>query len=231
MTDTRGIDVSGMPDQAIGVITSPRSFFRGMPREGGYLDPVVFLVVMGLAAALIQIILGFVGLGQMSITAMAATGLIAIIMLPIFLVVGCFVAAAIGFVIWRFLGSRQPFEAAFRCVAYMTAITPITALLGAVPYLGTAVHVAWAMWLVIVASVEVHAIREQTARLAFGVIGVLIALISISNEYAARNLKERLEAMSGQLGRELGEKSPEEIGQAVGEFLKGLESATRKEDQ
>ncbi len=228
MNENKGFDVSGMPDQAIGVVTSPRAFFRAMPRDGGYLDPIVFLLVMGLAAALVQIILGFIGFGQAGIAGMAAIGLLAIIMLPLFLVVFGFITAAIGYVVWRFLGSNQSFETAFRCVAYMSAITPITSLLGAIPYFGTLAHVAWGMFLVVIASVEVHAVRERTAQIVFGVIGAILVLISVSNEYAARHLQAQFERMSGEFREDLDEKSPEEIGQAVGEFLKGLENATRE---
>ena len=231
MNETKGIDVSGMPDQAIGVITAPRAFFRTMTRTGGYLDPIVFLLVMGLAAALIQIILGFVGLGQAGMMGMAAAGLLAIVMLPLFLVIGGFIAAAIGYVVWRFLGSDQPFETSFRCVAYMSAIAPITALISAIPYLGTIAHVAWGMFLVVVASVEVHGIRERTAQIVFGIIGAILLLISVSNEYAARNFQEHMERMSSQLSENMGEKTPEEMGQAVGEFLKGLENATTQGSQ
>ncbi len=231
MTEQSAFNFSGMPEQAIGVITAPTRFFRTMLREGGYLDPIVFLVVMGLVAALIQIVLGFIGLGQFSTMAMAATGFLAIIMLPIFMVIGCFVVAAIGFVIWRFMGSEQSFETAFRCVAYSTAIAPITALFGAIPYLGTLAHVAWAMFLVVVASIEVHGIKEQIARVTFGVIGLMIGLVSLSNEYATRNLQEKLESMSAQFGEEFQNKSPEEMGKAVGEFLKGLEKASQQGSQ
>ena len=174
MTEEKPVSLSAMPEQAIEVITSPAAFFRSMPRSGGYTDPIVFLVVMGVAAGLIQIVLGLIGLGAAGVTAMAASGLLAIIVLPVFLIVGCFVAAAIGFVIWRFLGSEQSFETAFRCVAYSTAIAPLTALAGAIPYLGTVIHVAWAMWLAICASVEVHGIRFHTARLGCGVIGAVL---------------------------------------------------------
>ncbi|KAA3634732.1 MAG: hypothetical protein DWQ08_00085, partial [Proteobacteria bacterium] len=83
----------------------------------------------------------------------------------------------------------------------------------------------------IIASGEVHALREQTARTVFGVSGALIALLSSSNEYAARHFKERLEAVSRQFGADMENKSPEEMGQALGEFLKGLENAAQQEQQ
>ncbi|GJL83732.1 MAG: hypothetical protein DHS20C01_33660 [marine bacterium B5-7] len=225
----KGIDFSKMPDQAIGVITTPATFFRTMPRDGGFIDPMVFAIAMSLAAALIQIVLGLIGLGQAGMTTMAATGFFAIIMVPIFVLVGSFIGAAIAYVIWRFLGSDQNYETAFRCVAYMTAIMPLTALISAIPYLGTLIHVAWVFWLMIIASTEVHGIRYKTAQLVFGIIGAIIAIISISNEYATRHFRENFEQFSKQFGQDMENKSPEELGQAVGEFLKGLENANQKE--
>ncbi len=231
MSNNQGIDLSGMPDQAIGVITAPRAFFRAMPRTGGYLDPIIFLLAMGLIAALLQLVLGFIGLGAGGVGGVAAAGFFVLIMLPVFLLVFGFVGAAIAFVIWRFLGSRESFETAFRCVAYMWAIAPITVLLSAIPYLGSLVHVAWAFYLLIIASVEVHGIAEKTATIVFAVVGVIVAFLGLSNEYATRNFQQRMEQMSSQLGQNMENKTPEELGQAVGEFIKGLENATLQSGQ
>jgi hypothetical protein len=231
MTESNGLDLARMPDQAIGVITAPREFFKSMPRDGGYLDPIVFLLVMGIAATLIQIVLGFIGFGQGAFTGMAMAGLFTIIILPLFLLVASFIIAAVAFVIWRFLGSQQTFETAYRCTAYMSAIAPIAALLGAIPYLGTIAHVAWGTVLMIIASVEVHVLKERTAQIVFGIIGAIMALLGISNEYAARNMQQHFDQMSRQLSNDFGNQTPEQLGQSVGEFMKGIQNATRQSEE
>jgi ABC-type sulfate transport system permease component len=113
----------------------------------------------------------------------------------------------------------------------MSAIAPIASLLGAIPYLGTLAHVAWGTVLMIIASVEVHGLKERSAQIVFGIIGAIMALLGVSNEFAARNLQQHFDQMSRQLGEDLSNKTPEELGQSVGEFLKGIESATRQAEQ
>lgn len=231
MSDGQSNQLANMPDQAIQVITAPAAFFRDMPQTGGYVDPAVFLVVMGVVAALIQIVLGFIGLGEFGMMAAAATGFLAIFVLPLFMIFGGFIMAAIGFVVWRFLGSQRDFETAFRCVAYSSAIAPVVAIIGTVPYAGTIAHVAWGMFLVYLASIEVHGIKAQTAKILFGVIGAIMALMSVMSEHTARQFQEQAEIMQEQFQGTLQgmeNKTPEEMGEALGEFLKGLEKASKQ---
>ncbi|MCK7507035.1 MAG: hypothetical protein MZV70_25240 [Desulfobacterales bacterium] len=61
--EPKDIDFAAMPQTAVNVVTKPAEFFQGMPKTGGFLEPLVFAVIMGLIAGIIQAILGFVGLG------------------------------------------------------------------------------------------------------------------------------------------------------------------------
>lgn len=230
MSDQAPLDVSSMPDQVVQIITQPQAFFRGMARTGGYIDPIVFMVVMGVSAALIQIVLSFIGLGEFGMMAAATGGLMAIFILPVFMIIGGFIMAAVGFVIWRFLGSEQNYETAFRCVAYVSAIAPVAAVLSIIPYLGTIIHVAWGMFLIFLASTEVHGIRQQTAKMVFGILGVLLVIMSVMSERTSRHFQQQAEIMQEQLQgslQDMENKTPEEMGQVLGEFLKGLEKASQ----
>ena len=61
--EPKDINFAAMPQTAINVVTKPAEFFQGMPKTGGFLEPLIFAVIMGLIAGIIQAILGFVGLG------------------------------------------------------------------------------------------------------------------------------------------------------------------------
>ena len=174
-----------IPSLAIKVITNPIGFYQQMPRSGGLLDPLIFMVILSVVAGVLSAVLSTMGLGPGG--AMVG-GLIAIIMVPIFVVIFGFVGAGIAYVIWNIMGSQENFETAFRCVAYTAAIAPITAILNLVPYLGSFASALWPMALLAIASIHVHRRSEQASWVVFGVIGAILALISVSGEHTSRQL-------------------------------------------
>mgnify|MGYP006993456467 CR=1 FL=1 len=82
--------------------------------------------------------------------------------------------------------------------------------------------------MVVVASEHVHKIAPQTARIAFGVLFGIFALMSISSQMAARKMQGKVEALHEEMEK-LEEMSPEEAGKAVGDFLKGLQKSVEPE--
>jgi hypothetical protein len=155
-------------EQAKQVITDPAGFYRAMPREGGYREPVTFTLVMAAIAGGIFALLSIIGL-----TGAGFGGVVAIIVLPIALLIGGFIAAAVFFVIWKLMGSTQDYQAAYRCVAYSYAIFPVAILISVIPYVGALVRTVWGIWLLVTASVEVHGRQQRTALIVFGILGVL----------------------------------------------------------
>ncbi len=96
-TDQKAKSVwQGILDTVLAVIKDPAGFYRGMPRSGGFGDPLVFVVVLGVIGGLVRAILGLFHLGAVVSTAMA---LAAIVVTPILVIIGSFIGAAILFVI------------------------------------------------------------------------------------------------------------------------------------
>ena len=54
-----------------------------------------------------------------------------IIFMPIAVAIGSFIGGAILFIIWKLMGSQEDYETAYRCGAYLMALAPITAIIGA----------------------------------------------------------------------------------------------------
>ena len=186
--EQKGIDFSAVPQTAIKVLTSPAGFFREMPKTGGFVDPLIFAIIMGVAGGLIQAVFGIIGLRLVTGIAMAAGS---IILMPVFVVIGSFIGATIMFVIWKLMGSEESYETAFRCGAYTSAVIPITTLLSVIPYIGPATGIALVTFITLIASVEVHKIPSQKAWLVFGIIGGILVLTSISAEFAAKSAAEK----------------------------------------
>jgi hypothetical protein len=206
------------------VITNPVDFYRTMRRTGGFVEPLAYMIILGVAAGLLRCLFGLFGLGLAG-TALFALGMIVIY--PILAAIVGFIMGGILFMIWKLIGSEEPFETAYRCIAYMAAIAPITALCSIIPYLGTLISLGWTTYLLVVASSEVHHIEIRKAWMVFGVIGALLALMSISSEIAARRMSAEADRFQKRMEK-MQDLSPEEAGKKVGEFLKGLEQGTGK---
>ncbi|MBS3809368.1 MAG: YIP1 family protein [Desulfobacterales bacterium] len=177
-------EFSQIPKTAIKVITSPAAFFRQMPKTGGFLPSLIFMIAVGFVGGFIPTVLSLIGLSSEGIL----PGLAAIVLMPVMVGILGFVGAAILFVIWKILGSGQSFETAYRGMAFCSAITPITAFIDLFPYIGGIVGIAWMMFLLVTVSIEVHEIKPKTAWVSFGIIGLILAMTSFSAEMAGRKI-------------------------------------------
>ena len=192
--EPKDINYAAMPQTAVNVITKPTEFFQGMPKTGGFLEPLVFGVIMGLIIGIIHAILSIIGLGYgggYGGGMMAGIG--AILFMPIAVAIGSFIGAAILFVIWKLMGSQENYEVAYRCGAYLMALAPITAIISAVPYVGGLANMAIWVFYIVTVSICVHNIPSQKAWLVFGIIGVIFALMGVFAEHKARNMGSEME--------------------------------------
>jgi ATP-dependent protease ClpP protease subunit len=155
---------------------------------------------MGFIAGIIRAMLSFIGLGPSAGYGGGMSGFTMIIFMPIAAAIGSFIGAAIFFVIWKLMGSQEDYETAYRCGAYLMALTPITAIIGVVPYAGGIITMAIYVFYLVMASVYVHNLPSQKAWLVFGIIGVIFAIMVISGEYKARHASSEMEKW-----REMGE--------------------------
>lgn len=220
--------IKGVLPAAKEVIISPADFYSRMPRTGGFLQPLVFMVVLGVVSGLILALLSLTGLAPGE---GVAAGLAALIFVPIVVGIFGFVGAAILFVIWKIMGSQESYETAYRCMAYTAAIMPITTVLNLIPYLGVTIGLVWVTYLVVTASIRVHGIAAQKAWIGFGIICAIFVFVSVSSEMAARKLSSEMQAWEAEMKERTGglegveEMTPEEAGQAVGEFFKGMQQS------
>jgi len=239
--EKEGFDLKEIVETAIKVLTSPQTFFREMAKRGGYVKPLIFMIVMGVVGGLIQSIFNIIGL---RVATGLAMGVASIILVPIVIAIFGFVGAAILYLIWKLMGSQEEYETAYRCAAYISALTPITCVLGIVPYIGGAVGVALAMYLTIIASIEVHRIPSQKAWLVFGIIGAILILLTITGEISSRRMvreagkfQKQMEKTTKEMQKQVEgatkemQKATEEATKALEELQKPQEKSKEKGDQ
>ncbi|MDD5302766.1 MAG: YIP1 family protein [Elusimicrobia bacterium] len=215
--ETKGPDFAAIPQTAIKVLTQPAAFFREMPKTGGFVEPLVFAAVLGTLSGVLQAVTSLLHLHPLGA---AAAGLSAIFLVPIFTAIFSFIGAAIFFVIWKLAGSQENYETAYRCSAYLTALAPITALLGLIPYLGAVLSMAIMTYYIVMASVEAHKIEAHKAWKVFGALAVLLLAINLSGQYAARRFSSTMrQGLPGQ---------SEEMKKQVEEMQKQIESMQKK---
>jgi hypothetical protein len=229
--EPKDINFAAMPQTAVNVITKPSEFFQGMQKTGGFLEPLVFAVIMGLVGGIIQAVLNVVGLGQVSSYGggmMSSFGII--IFMPIAVAIGSFIGAAILFVIWKLIGSQEDYETAYRCGAYLTALVPITTVISAVPYAGGIINMAIYVFYLVMASIYVHNLPSQKAWLVFGIIGAILALMAISGEYRIRHASSEMDKWlkMGEDMRKEYQDNAKKMGKSADEMRKQSEKMARQ---
>jgi hypothetical protein len=205
-----------------------------MPKTGGFVEPLIFMVIMGVISGLIQTLFSIVSL---NVAGGMAMGIGSIILVPIFAAIFGFVGAAILFVIWKLLGSQESYETAYRCGAYLSVLMPIITVLGLIPYLGSAVGIALYVTFLVIASVEVHNIPSQKAWLVFGIIGAILIIMNIGGQMTARKasreavkFREKMEQTSKAMKKqaEQMQKQTEDIQKQAEEMQRQAEEARCK---
>jgi len=229
--ELKSIDFAAIPQTAIKVVTTPTEFFREMPKSGGFVEPLVFMVIMGAISGLIgglfQAVSSLLGL-QLYVG--MQMGIASIVVMPIMYALGSavlgFVSATILFIIWKLMGSEESYETAYRCVAYLAALSPITTALGIIPYIGGAIGLVVFTFYLVTASVQTHGIAAQRAWLIFGILAAIFIVFSVSAQIAARrfarNMEQAAESWKG---------ASEEMQKAAEEMQKNMEGELKKHQQ
>lgn len=203
---------------ALRIVIDPAGFFRAMPQGGGSAEPLFFLLVMaagsGVAGGLAQAVIRLSGL---EVYAGLAMGLVSFVLLPLLVIPGALVAgffvAALCHLLWKLMGSRVPYRTSCRCIAYLSALGPVVALLSAIPLVGGAAGIVLVIRHLCIVSSTVHGVALRRACAVFGVLGVFCVVLSISSRYAAWRIVRDMEqaARSWQGASEQMERSAQEM--------------------
>ncbi len=216
----KGLNFAEIPQTAIKVLMSPAQFFKDMPKTGGFIAPLVFMVAMGVVAGLLQSIFSIM---KLHVAAGMAGGAASIIIIPIMIAIFGFVGAGILYGIWKLMGSQESYEVAYRCGAYISVLTPIMTILQLIPYLGGVAGIALMTLYLVIASTEVHGLPSRKAWLVFGIIGAVFAFLSLNAEIASRKIVKNVSKFQKQT-----EEAVEQMQKSAEEMVKQMEMAAEE---
>ncbi len=140
---TSGSFVNALIDTITMVLTKPDQAFAIMKREGGLGDPLLYVVICGSIGSLIAVFFQFLmksfgwGMGRNELGMLFGMGFLSIfliICIPVLILIGAFIGAAIVHVCLMIVGgAKQPFETTLRTLCYANGSTH---LLNIVPICG-----------------------------------------------------------------------------------------------
>lgn len=186
----------GLKDRTIKLIVNPAEFFRTMPKTGGYLDPLLYVILTTLLGVVVNAVEMFVSHGG-GIRDLGMVG-VWLVTVPLIILILSFFFAGICYAVWSLMGSKEDFETSYRCLAYMQIFFPVTILLGIVPYLGF-LGIAWWLYLMVIASREVHKAPVMPALAVFGIIAAVTGLMYYNSVTSTIRSKERIEEYTKEL--------------------------------
>ena len=133
------------------VLTKPDLAFRTMKTEGGLAEPLIYGLIGGCVGGIVSLLLSL-GLQSMGLfagqrdtfAALAGVGvgsIALIILVPVFIVIGLFIGAAIVHLCLMIVGgANQPFETTFRVLAFTQGSTGVLQL---IPVCGGVIAAVW----------------------------------------------------------------------------------------
>jgi hypothetical protein len=137
---------SALFDTIVLVLTRPQEAFTMMRREGGLLDPVLFMLIMGSVGAIVSVVTsmlmrGFgIGMGNTGLGDLIGGGvasLFSLIFIPVVVVVFLFIGAGIAHVCLMIVGgANQSFETTLRVFAFGSGSANIFQL---IPFCGSTI--------------------------------------------------------------------------------------------
>lgn len=178
------------------VLLTPGQFFHRMPSRVGLTQPLLFAVVLGVAAAFFSWMWSLAG---SSLQLMVAEDLgdagevlkgpwwsfVLFLFSPIVVSIGLLIKAALMHLILMLLGGNKlGFEATFRVAAYGEA----TSILGLLPFCGNFVGIVWGLIVLIVGLYSIHETDPWRAVLAVlgpmlfcasAITGVVLAVLGL----------------------------------------------------
>ena len=157
------------------VVTAPAGFFRGIRREGDFVNPLLFAIICYEVAAILGGLLGLVGVG-MGGTQGFGSFLISIILAPIGAAIGLFIGAGIlHLLVMLIVGSRNSgFEGTLRVSAYSS----VTSLVSWIPFIGWIASL-YGIYLAIMGMREVHNTTTGRAALVVLIPAVVVFLLAL----------------------------------------------------
>jgi hypothetical protein len=168
----------------VAIVTQPVAFFRGIARQGNFINPALFAVICALISAVLSGILGLIftplfappGDTEEAFAGGIGGFVVGLILTPLYTALALIIGAGIlHLLVLLFVRpSNSGFEATFRAFSYGWGVTQLVSW---VPVIGTIIATVWAIVLYIFGIREVHSATTGTATLIVLIPAVVLLLI------------------------------------------------------
>jgi hypothetical protein len=164
------------------VLLNPVNFFRSIPRQGDFLNPLLFAIICAFISAVIGGVLAFIiSLATGNGFGGSFVGLVTnIIFIPIVTAIGLFIGAGIYHLLVLLLirPSHAGYEATFRVVAY-AAVLQLLSWLAFIPILGILVAIAIGVYNIVLTVIGVREIHATTTGRAVAVVLIPVVVFGL----------------------------------------------------
>ncbi len=168
------------------ILLDPATVFRNMPRQGGYSDPLLFMVCVGFIAGVLKVLVTFYFMTNgAQVTLLSA--LAALIIMPIIVVALGYIGAFLLSMTMHFVGGDDNLELAVRVISYLSIVSPIAVVVLPIPYVGNLLIFGVLAYLLVTAGIEVYQLSGNTAWLVFGISIGALALLALGSEIVTRH--------------------------------------------
>ncbi len=162
------------------IVLDPVGFFRGLPRRGGFANPLVFALICSVITAVLGGILGIllaaVGLAPQTVVSAIVGLFTSVILIPILAAVASFIGAGIyHLLVLLLVKPNAGFEASYRVVAYSFVIQ-LVSWLSAIPLLGYLVALAVGLYGIVLGVLGIREIHATTTGKAALVVLIPVAV-------------------------------------------------------
>ena len=145
--------VNALVETLVMVLTRPNEAFTKMKREGGFVDPLVYALIFGVIGGVVSLMYSFltqsIGLlgsrdsGAGMLANLGVNSAFGLVLLPVAIVVGMFVGAAITHVCLMIVGgANQNYETTLRVLAYGSGSANVCQL---IPFCGGFVSLVYSL--------------------------------------------------------------------------------------
>ena len=148
----QGFNFKQFIEDSKAVLLNPKEYFSKMPVSGGFVEPVIKVLIYGTIIGIINYIWFLTGLGIASGASWlgGSIGIMALFGSIIFSVIGLFIGGVIMLVISAILGGNTNYEANVRVVAALMVMSVVQSLFGFLDsvhlYLSAIVNIAISLW-------------------------------------------------------------------------------------
>ena len=166
------------------VITNPTEFYKNMPIEGGYMEPLKFaitnFIVFGIGSALINIFnnmvcfLFYTTQTDFLIYYIKFNSFFYLILIPLFCLIGLFISGAILFIFFKIVGGTGTYEGTVRILSYSSAVN----LLAWIPLLGWLIGL-YQLYLIIIGGKFVHNLSTTISAIVVLIPTIIVLSLAI----------------------------------------------------